>query len=127
MDRASKRVAFGKKLVNHQTVLVDIAKSRMEIDQARLLTLKAADMIDKEGAKNAKKEIAMIKVIAPKVACDVIDRAIQIHGGLGVSNDTILAMMWIGSRSLRIADGPDEVHINQIGKLEYENTMYSRL
>jgi len=127
MDRSLKRKAFGKVLAKHETVLFDIAKSRMEIEQARLLTLKAAQMIDKEGAKNARKEIAMIKVIAPKVGCDVVDRAVQVHGGAGVSNDTILASIWIYARSLRIADGPDEVHTSQIGKMELLSSMYTKL
>ena len=127
MDRALKRKAFGKVLVEHETVLHDIAKSRMEIEQARLLTIKAAQMIDSEGAKNARKEIAMIKVIAPNVGCNVVDRAIQVHGGAGVSGDTLLASIWIYARSLRLADGPDEVHTSQIGKMELMSSMYYKL
>lgn len=127
MDRSLKRVAFGKALAKHESVLFDIANSRIEIEQARLMTLKAADMIDKEGAKNARKEIAMIKVIAPRVAAAVADRAIQVHGGQGVSGDTILASIWIYARTLRLADGPDEVHLTQIGKMEVMEKMHAKL
>jgi len=84
-------------------------------------------MIDKEGAKKARKEIAMIKVVAPNIGCNVVDRAIQAHGGMGVSNDTMLAGIWIYARSLRIADGPDEVHTAQIGKMELQEKMYAKL
>ena len=90
----------------------------LEIEQARLLTLKAAAMIDEVGAKGARTEIAAIKVVAPRVACDVIDRAIQVHGGAGVSDDTPLANMYAGARSLRLADGPDEVHLRDIARVE---------
>ena len=116
--RARDRVAFGKPLSAHQKVIHDIAQCRMEIDQARLLTLKAAHMMDTVGNKVAKKEIAMIKVVAPNVACRVIDRAIQVHGGAGVCQDFFLAYAYAGQRTLRLADGPDEVHTEQLGKME---------
>jgi acyl-CoA dehydrogenase len=116
--RAQSRVAFGKTLAEQGTIRADIAKSRMEIDQARLLTLKAAYMMDTVGNKAARTEIAMIKVVAPNVALQVLDRAIQAHGGAGVSQDTFLAGAWANARSLRLADGPDEVHTESIAKWE---------
>jgi len=116
--RVQSRVAFGRALAEQGTIRADIAMSRMEIEQGRLLTLKAADMMDKVGNKAARSEIAMIKVVAPNVALRVLDRAIQAHGGAGVSQDTFLASAWAGVRSLRLADGPDEVHIESIAKWE---------
>ncbi len=116
--RSIERVAFGKPLARQGVVQEWIAESRIEIEQARLLTLKAAWMIDNVGAKGARKEIAAIKVVAPRMALEVVDRAIQVHGGAGVSDDTPLAMMWAGLRSLRIADGPDEVHLRDVARLE---------
>jgi acyl-CoA dehydrogenase len=116
--RVQSRVAFGKPLGEQGTIRADIAISRMEIEQARLLTLKAAYMMDTVGNKEARGEIAMIKVIAPNVAQRVLDRSIQAHGGAGVSPDTFLAAAWAGVRSLRLADGPDEVHIEAIAKQE---------
>src|ERR1700688_3946772 len=116
--RVQTRVAFGKSLAEQGTIRADIAASRMEIEQARLLTLKAAYMMDTMGNKAARAEIAMIKVVAPNVALRVLDRAIQAHGGAGVSQDTFLASAWAGVRSLRLADGPDEVHIESIAKWE---------
>ena len=116
--RVQSRMAFGKALAEQGTIRADIAMSRIEIEQARLLTLKAADMMDKVGNKTARSEIAMIKVVAPNVALRVLDRAIQAHGGAGVSQDTFLASAWAGVRSLRLADGPDEVHIESIAKWE---------
>lgn len=116
--RVRSRVAFGKALAEQGTIRADIAKSRMEIDQARLLTLKAAYMMDTAGNKVARTEIAMIKVVAPNVALQVLDRAIQSHGGAGVSQDTFLAGAWANVRTLRLADGPDEVHTESIAKWE---------
>jgi acyl-CoA dehydrogenase len=116
--RVSNRIAFGKPLADQGTIRHDIAESRIEIDQARLLVLKAAEMMDTVGNKGAKAEIAMIKVLAPNVALRVIDRAIQAHGAAGVSQDTFLASAWAHARTLRLADGPDEVHREAIAKLE---------
>ena len=116
--RVKTRVAFGKPLAEQGTIMADIATSRMEIEQARLLTLKAAYMMDTVGNKTARAEIAMIKVIAPNMALRVIDRAIQAHGGAGVSYDFVLATAWAHSRTLRLADGPDEVHRAAIAKIE---------
>ncbi len=117
-NRVVARVAFGKALAEQGTIRADIAASRMEIEQARLLTLKAAYMMDTLGNKAARTEIAMIKVVAPNVALRVMDRAIQAHGGAGVSQDTFLASAWAATRTLRLADGPDEVHIESIAKWE---------
>lgn len=116
--RAKDRVAFGKPLAEQGVVREAIALSRIEIEQARLLTLKAAAMIDEVGAKGARTEIAAIKVVAPRVACTVVDRAIQVFGGAGVSDDVPLAWMYAGARSLRLADGPDEVHLRDIARME---------
>ncbi|MGB8651810.1 MAG: acyl-CoA dehydrogenase family protein [Mycobacteriales bacterium] len=117
-ERAASRVAFGKELARQGVVQQQIAESRMEIEQARLLTLKAAWMIDNVGARGARTEIAAIKVIAPRVALNVLDRAIQVHGGGGVSDDFPLAAMWAGMRTLRLADGPDEVHVRTVARQE---------
>jgi len=116
--RVQSRVAFGKPLAEQGTIRADIALSRMEIEQARLLVLKAAYMMDTVGNKAARAEIAMIKVVAPNVTLRVLDRAIQAHGGAGVSQDTFLAAAWANVRTLRIADGPDEVHTESIAKME---------
>jgi len=116
--RAQSRVAFGKTLAEQGTLRAGIANSRMEIDQARLLTLAAAHKMDTSGNKAARAEIAMIKVVAPNVALRVLDRAIQAHGGAGVSSDTFLAEAWALARALRLADGPDEVHTESIAKFE---------
>jgi acyl-CoA dehydrogenase len=118
--RVQARVAFGKPLAEQGTIRADIAASRMEIDQARLLTLKAAYMMDTVGNKAARSEIAMIKVVAPNMALRVLDRAIQAHGGAGVSEDTFLAAAWAGVRTLRLADGPDEVHTEAIARHELQ-------
>jgi acyl-CoA dehydrogenase len=121
--RADSRVAFGKKISEQGTIRADIAESRMEIEQARLLVLKAAFMMDTVGNKAAREEIAMIKVIAPNVALRVLDRAIQAYGAAGVCQDTFLAGAWANSRTLRLADGPDEVHRESIAKLELERVV----
>ncbi|MGI8314784.1 acyl-CoA dehydrogenase [Halobacillus mangrovi] len=116
--RVQNRVAFHKPLAEQGVIREWIADSRIELEQARLLTLKAAYMMDTVGNKQAKTEIAMIKVVAPNMALRVIDRAIQAHGAAGVSDDFSLAAQWAGARTLRLADGPDEVHRRQIAKLE---------
>jgi len=115
--RVSQRIAFGKPLAEQGTIRFDIAESRIEIEQARLLTLKSAHLMDTVGNKAARSEIAMIKVVAPNVALRVIDRAIQAHGAMGVGSDTFLAEAWAAARTLRLADGPDEVHRETIARL----------
>ncbi|OYU29114.1 MAG: acyl-CoA dehydrogenase [Burkholderiales bacterium PBB2] len=117
-QRAAQRVAFGKTLAQQTVTQERIAEARCRIEQARLLTLKAAYMMDTVGNKGAKAEIAMIKIVAPNMALQVIDWAMQVFGGMGVSEDTPLAMMWAHQRTLRLADGPDEVHRNALAKLE---------
>ncbi len=116
--RASTRVAFGKPLADNDITLERIAECRIEIDQARLLVLKAAYMMDTVGNKAARSEIAQIKVAVPNMTLKVLDRAMQVHGGGGVSQEFGLAFAWAHSRTLRFADGPDEVHRRQIGRLE---------
>jgi acyl-CoA dehydrogenase len=116
--RTQSRVAFGKRISEQGTIRAEIAESRIEIEQARLLTMKAAWMMDTAGNKAARGEIAMIKVVAPNLALRVLDRAIQAHGGGGVSDDFFLASAWANARTLRLADGPDEVHREAIAKLE---------
>jgi acyl-CoA dehydrogenase len=125
-DRAASRVAFGRPLAEQGVVQQWIARSRIEIEQARLLTLKAAWMIDTVGAKGARKEIAAIKVVAPSVALDVVDRAVQTFGAAGVSADTPLAAAWAALRTLRLADGPDEVHLRDIARLELKQRAATR-
>ncbi|WP_407570109.1 acyl-CoA dehydrogenase family protein [Deinococcus altitudinis] len=120
VEHSENRVAFGKKLSEQGTVREMIAKSRIEIDQARLLTLHAAHMMDTVGNKAARSQIAAIKVVAPNVALAVIDRAIQVFGGAGVSQDTPLANMYAQARTLRLADGPDAVHLETVAKSEYK-------
>jgi acyl-CoA dehydrogenase len=116
INRANERIAFGRPLIKQQSVREDIAQSACQVEQARLLTLKAAQKMDKEGNKGARDLIAMIKIIAPNMALDVIDRAIQIYGAAGVSQDTPLAHMYAYARTLRLADGPDQVHMMQLGR-----------
>jgi acyl-CoA dehydrogenase len=114
--RANERTAFGRNLIKFSSIRQDIAKSECEIQQARLLTLAAADKIDKFGIKEAKNLIAMIKIQVPQMACNVIDRSIQVHGGMGVSQDSPLAGFYVYARCIRLADGPDEVHMFQLGR-----------
>ena len=116
--RVKSRVAFGKPLAEQGTIRAQIAESRVEIDQARLLTLRAAYLMDTVGNKAARSEIAQIKVVAPRMALRVLDRAIQAHGGAGVCDDFPLARAWAHARTLRLADGPDEVHLEAIAKAE---------
>ncbi|OBG97780.1 acyl-CoA dehydrogenase [Mycobacterium sp. E136] len=120
IDRVQKRVAFGKPLAEQGVVRESIAKSRNEIDQARLLCHKAAWTIDQQGnrSKDAQVQVAQIKAVAPQVACDVIDRAIQVHGGMGVSDDVPLARLYAWHRAMRLFDGPDEVHMRTIARAE---------
>jgi acyl-CoA dehydrogenase len=125
--RADSRVAFGKKLADQSSVRQDVARSFCEIEMARLLTLKAADAMDRYGNVVAKDLIAAIKVVAPRMAQTVCDRAIQVHGGMGVSDDTPVAYGFTLNRYLRLADGPDEVHMSQLGKQkirEYSDSNY---
>ncbi|HQR80216.1 MAG TPA: acyl-CoA dehydrogenase family protein, partial [Actinomycetota bacterium] len=117
-DRALERVAFHRPLADQGVVREWIARSRLAIDQARLLVLQTAWLIDRDGAKAARQQIAGIKAVVPQMAIDVVDRAIQAHGGAGVSQATPLAEMYAGLRTLRIADGPDEVHLRDVARLE---------
>ena len=117
--RLQTRVAFGKKLMEHSIWEQRVARARIDIDMSRLLCLKAADMMDKAGNKSAQAEIAMIKVQAPEMALRIIDDAVQAHGGAGVSQDFNLAASWAGIRTLRLADGPDEVHNRAIARMEF--------
>lgn len=114
--RVNKRIVFGRPMIKQQSVREDVAKSACQIEQARLLTLKAASRMDIEGNKAAKEIIAMIKIVVPNMALDVIDRAIQCHGAVGVSQDTFLAHSFAAQRVLRLADGPDQVHMMQLGR-----------
>jgi len=116
--RVKSRTAFGRPLAEQGTLRAQIAESRIELEQARLLVLKTAYLMDTAGNKAARAEIAMIKVVAPTVVLKVIDRAIQAHGGAGVSSDFELAAMWANARTLRLADGPDEVHLEAVAKWE---------
>jgi acyl-CoA dehydrogenase len=116
--RVKSRIAFGKPLAEQGTIRAALAESRMEIEQARLLTMKAAELMDTVGNKAARREIAMIKVVVPRMAARVIDRAIQAHGAAGIANDLGLAAAWAYARTIRLADGPDEVHVEAIAKME---------
>lgn len=116
--RALGRQTFGVPIAEHGAVMAQIAEARMAIEQVRLLVLKTAWLIDRVGAKAARIEVSAIKVLAPRVACEVIDRAIQIHGGAGVSDDTPLALIWSRARTLRIVDGPEDVHIRKVAQQE---------
>jgi acyl-CoA dehydrogenase len=116
--RVRKRIAFGKTLAEQGTIRADIAESRMEIEQARLLTMHAAHLMDTVGNKAARGELAMVKVVIPRMTLRVLDRAIQAHGAAGVCVDFPLAALWAHSRTIRLADGPDEVHREAIAKLE---------
>jgi acyl-CoA dehydrogenase len=118
IERTSGRTAFGKKISEQGVVRQWIAESRLAIDQARLLVLRTAWLMDEVGNKAARKEIAMIKAVVPQMALKIIDRAIQAHGGGGVCQDYPLANFWIYARTLRLADGPDEVHLESIAKME---------
>jgi acyl-CoA dehydrogenase len=124
--RVRTRVAFGRTLAEQGTIRADIAQSRMEIEQARLLTMKAAYLMDTVGNKEARGEIAMIKVVVPRMALRVLDRSIQAHGAAGVCDDFPMALMWAHSRTIRLADGPDEVHREAIAKLELRKGSGSR-
>lgn len=115
-NRVAEREAFGRKIKDFSSIRQDIARSASEIEQARLLTLACADKIDKSGASGAKNLIAMIKIVVPQMTQNVVDRAIQAHGGMGVCQDTPLADFWVYARTVRIADGPDEVHMYQLGR-----------
>jgi acyl-CoA dehydrogenase len=121
--RLNSRVAFGREVARQSVWQERVAESRCMIEQARLLTLKAAHMMDTVGNKVAKAEIAMIKIVAPNMACQILDWAIQAHGGGGISQDFPLAFAWAHQRTLRFADGPDEVHRNSLAKLEYARHM----
>ncbi|HEY2206779.1 MAG TPA: acyl-CoA dehydrogenase family protein [Pseudonocardia sp.] len=118
VKRATSRVAFGKALAEQGVVREQIAASRLEIEQARLLVLKTAWLIDRSGAKGARTEIAAIKVVVPRIACTIIDRAIQIHGAGGLSDDFPVAYFYAWARALRMADGPDEVHLRSVAREE---------
>ncbi len=118
VDRARSRTAFGRPLAQHGVVAAQVAEARMAIEQARLLVLKTAWLIDTQGVRAAASEVAAIKVVVPRMACRVIDDAIQVHGGAGVSDDVPLAAMYAAARTLRIADGPDEVHVRSVARAE---------
>jgi acyl-CoA dehydrogenase len=116
--RVTTRVAFGKTLAEQGTIRADIAESRMELEQARLLTMRAAHVMDTAGNKAARGDIAMIKVVVPRIGLRIVDRAIQAHGAAGVCDDFFLASAWAHARTIRLADGPDEVHREAVARLE---------
>ena len=124
-ERVESRIAFGKKISEQSSIRQDIAKSRCDIEQARLLCLWAADRLDREGNKVAKDAIAMIKIAIPQMCQTVADRAMQAHGGMGVCQDTVLPEIFSYARTVRLADGPDEVHMSQLGKLTIQQTLGS--
>lgn len=126
VERAQERKTFGRYLHQHGSVSEWIARSRMDIEQARLLVLKTAWMIDEVGARAARKEISMIKAVIPSMHTQVVDRAIQVFGGMGLTPDTPLADLWIGGRCLRFADGPDEVHLRSIARMELRDSEEKR-
>ena len=126
VERSQERKAFGKYLLQYANIADWIAESRIEIEQARLLVLKTAWMIDEVGARAARKEIAMIKALVPRMHTSVVDRAIQVYGAMGLTPDTPLADMWIGGRALRFADGPDQVHLRSIARMEIKASQASR-
>lgn len=126
VERAQERKTFGRYLHQHGSVAEWIARSRMEIEQARLLVLKTAWMIDEVGARAARKEISMIKAVVPKMHLNVVDRAIQVFGAMGLTPDSPLADLWIGGRCLRFADGPDEVHLRSIARMELQDSEAKR-
>ena len=126
VERAQERKTFGRYLHQHGSVSEWIARSRMEIEQARLLVLKTAWMIDEVGVRAARKEISMIKAVIPSMHTQVVDRAIQVFGGMGLTPDTPLADLWIGGRCLRFADGPDEVHLRSIARMELRDSEEKR-
>ena len=122
-QRVAQRQTFGKVISEYSSIRQDIAQSRCDIEQARLLTLATADKIDRFGSKTAQDLISMIKIVVPKMTCTVVDRAIQAHGGMGVCQDTPLFMFWLYGRIVRIADGPDEVHMYQLGRNTVKQVM----
>lgn len=126
VDRAQERRTFGRYLHQHGSISEWIARSRMEIEQARLLVLKTAWMIDEVGARKARREISMIKAVVPQMLGNVVDRSMQVFGAMGLTPDTPLADLWISSRALRIADGPDEVHLRSIARMEIEGASERR-
>jgi len=119
VTRSEEREAFGRKLSTRDTIRHQVARARIDIDQARLLTLAAAHSIDQGGPKAAKSAVGMIKIVAPEVALRVIDQSMQVHGGAGLCQDLPLAHMWAWARALRLADGPDEVHLESLARDVY--------
>jgi acyl-CoA dehydrogenase len=122
-QRVASRETFGKRISDQGVIRDWIARSRLELDQARLLTMRAAWMVDELGGLAARREIAAIKVVAPQASCNVIDRAIQAFGAAGLSQDTTLGELWAQARSIRIADGPDEVHMRSLGRWELKSQL----
>ena len=122
-ERATQRVAFGEKLIDKTSVQHEIARSRCEIEQCRLLVLAAADAMDQHGVAGARPYISMVKIVGPQMAQRVADRAMQVFGGMGVSQDTPIPHIFMAGRFCRIADGPDEVHMSQLGKLTVRESL----